>query len=87
MVDRIEPQREFAQLGELVTVITVTHRGERLHGVLAETHDRVGRVQDATLLLGPLSALLDAISSMRAALDESPLPSELARIGAAAEQT
>jgi hypothetical protein len=46
-----------------------------MHGVLDETHDRLGRVERATLLLRPLSALLDTITAMRTAPERSPLPS------------
>jgi hypothetical protein len=46
-----------------------------MSGVLHETHDALGRVERATLLLRPLSTLLEAITAMRAALDRSPLPS------------
>jgi len=47
--------------------------------VLQETHDALGHIDCATLLLRPLSMLLDAITAMRAALERSPLPSTLAR--------
>lgn len=42
------------------------------------TAGALGRVEHATLLLRPLSTLLEAITAMRAALERSPLPSRLA---------
>jgi hypothetical protein len=48
-----------------------------MSGVLYETYDERGCVERATLLLRPLSTLLGAITTMRAGLEQSPLPSTL----------
>ena len=61
-----------------MTIIAATHGEHRMTGVLHETFDALGRVERATLLLRPLSTLLEAITAMRAALEGSPLPSTLA---------
>ena len=75
VLDEIEPERELVGENQLVTVITARRAHARMSGVLLETYDALGRVERATLLLRPLSALLEAITSMRAALEQSPLPS------------
>lgn len=77
VLDEIEPQGQLVAGHQIVTIITTSHHGHRMTGVLNETHDSFGRVEQATLLLRPLSALLDAIAAMRAALERSPLPSTL----------
>jgi hypothetical protein len=74
VLDRINAQRELAAGREIVTIITASHRGRQMDGVLCETHDAAGRVDGATLLLRPLSALRHAIADMVAALEQSPLP-------------
>ena len=78
VLDEIEVQRELVADRQVVTIITVTSADHRINGVLDETYDLLGRIERATLLLRPLSALLDAISGMRTALERSPLPSTLA---------
>ncbi len=78
VLDEIEARGELVADGQVVTFITAAHAARRMSGVLHETHDALGRVEDATLLLRPLSALLDAITAMRTALERSPLPSTLA---------
>ncbi len=75
VLDEIEPEGELVCENHLVTVITAGRAHARMSGVLLETYDALGRVERATLLLRPLSALLEAITSMRAALERSPLPS------------
>ncbi len=75
VLDEIEAQRELVAEREVVTMINAAHGDHRMNGVLDETYDPLGRVECATLLLRPLSALLDAITGMRAALEQSPLPS------------
>ena len=75
VLDEIGAQREPVAERQVVTIITATHRGHRMTGMLDETFDALGRVERATLLLRPLSALLDATTTMRAALERSPLPS------------
>lgn len=77
VLDDIEVQCEFLAERHVVTLITATHGHDRMTGVLDETHDALGRVERATLLLRPLSTLLDAIAAIRAALERSPLPSTL----------
>jgi hypothetical protein len=77
VLDTIEPQQEFVTEGQVVTIITATHAQLPMTGVLQETYDARGRVESATLLLRPLSVLLEAITAMRAALERSPLPSRL----------
>ena len=77
VVDEIEPGRELAAEGELITIIGAAVGERRMTGVLHETYDALGRVQSATLLLRPLSTLLDSIAAMREALERSPLPSAL----------
>jgi len=78
VLDEIEVESQLAVDCQLVTVIRVVHADKRMSGVLIEIHDALGRVEHATLLLRPLSALLNAIGAMRAALERSPLPNELA---------
>ncbi len=75
VLDEIEARREFTAEDQVVTLITAAHRDHRMDGVLDETYDPLGRIEHATLLLRPLSVLLDAITGMRAALEQSPLPS------------
>ena len=77
VLDEIEVQRELVAERQVVTIITAAHGHHRMSGVLDETYDASGRVESATLLLRPLSTLLDAITAMRAALERSPLPSTL----------
>ncbi|MBV8991946.1 MAG: hypothetical protein JOZ73_12295 [Solirubrobacterales bacterium] len=77
-VGEIEPQYELADEREVVTIVSAAHGDRRMSGVLHETYDELGRVEDATLLLRPLSALLEGITAMRAALEQTPLPSTLA---------
>jgi hypothetical protein len=75
VLGEIEAHRELVSERELVTIITATHGEAPMSGVLHETYDDAGRVEGVTLLLRPLSALLEAIAAMRAALEQSPLPS------------
>ncbi len=75
VLDQINAQRELAADREIVTIITASHRGQRMNGVLYETHDATGRIDSATLLLRPLSTLRQAIADMVAGLEQSPLPS------------
>ena len=77
VLDEIDAQREFVGERQVVTIISATHGDHRMNGVLDETYDALGRVERATLLLRPLSALLAAITRMRTALERSPLPSTL----------
>jgi hypothetical protein len=77
-VGEVEAQYEFAADREVVTIVRADCGDHRMSGVLHETYDAFGRVEDATLLLRPLSTLLEAITAMRAALEQSPLPSALA---------
>ena len=77
VLDKIDYERELVADRHLVTVINAAHADHRMSGVLLESYDALGRVEHATLLLRPLSALLDAITAMRAALEVSPLPSTL----------
>lgn len=78
VLDTIESQRELVAERQVVTILIATRADHGMSGVLDETHDALGRVERATLLLRPLSTLLEAITAMRAALDRSPLPSTLA---------
>jgi hypothetical protein len=78
VLDEIEVRRTLVAGRQVVTIITAMHRDRRMTGVLEETLDALGRVERASLLLRPLSTLLDAITAMRAALELSPLPSTLA---------
>ena len=75
VVNEITAEREFAADREIVTIITASHGGRLMDGVLYETHDTAGRIERATLLLRPLSTLRQAIAEMGAALEQSPLPS------------
>ncbi len=77
VLDEIAPRRELVAERQVVTIITAAHDDRRMTGVLDENYDVLGRVERATLLLRPLSALLDAIAGMRAALERAPLPSTL----------
>lgn len=78
VLDEIEARRELVAERQVVTIISATHCERRMTGVLDETFDVLGRVELATLLLRPLSTLLDSITAMRAALERSPLPSTFA---------
>jgi hypothetical protein len=78
VLDTIESQRELVAERQVVTILTAIHADHGMSGVLHETHDALGRVERATLLLRPLSTLLEAITAMRAALDQSQFPSTLA---------
>jgi hypothetical protein len=75
VLDQIDACSELTAGREVVTIMTASHRGQQMTGVLHETHDTTGRIDSATLLLRPLSTLREAISDMVAALDRSPLPS------------
>lgn len=75
VLDRIEAQGELVDGPNVVTILSAAHAHDEMSGVLYETHDALGRVESATLLLRPLSALLEAITAMRTALEQSPLPS------------
>lgn len=75
VLESISSDHELTGNRETVTIITARYRGHRVTGVLIETTDRPGRVEDATLLLRPLSTLLDATTGMRTALQHSPLSS------------
>ena len=81
VIGGIEAEHELVAERRVVTIITATHHDRRMTGVLDESFDAAGRVERATLLLRPLSALLDAITAMRVALERSPLPSTLAAQG------
>jgi hypothetical protein len=78
VLDEIEGRSELVAGRQVITIITAAHSDHEMTGVLGETHDARGRVESATLLLRPLSTLLDAITAMRAALERAPLPSTLA---------
>jgi hypothetical protein len=78
VLDEIEAQDELVAERQLVTLIAAAHGHRQINGVLQETYDALGRVEQATLLLGPMSALLQAIAGMRTALERAPLPSSLA---------
>jgi hypothetical protein len=69
VLDQVDACRELAADREIVTIITASHRGQQMTGVLHETHDATGRIDRATLLLRPLSTLREAISHMVAALE------------------
>lgn len=75
VLDQVNARRELATDREIVTIITASHRGQQMTGVLYETHDAAGHIDRAMLLLRPLSTLRETISHMVAALDRSPLPS------------
>jgi hypothetical protein len=78
VLDEIEARDQLVAGRQVVTIIAAARGDHRMTGVLDETYDALGRVERATLLLRPLSALLDAISGMRAALERAPLPTALA---------
>ena len=78
VLDQIEPQRQLVADYQVVTIITAAHHGHPMTGVLDEGYDPLGRVEHATLLLRPLSTLLEALGGIRDALERSPLPSTLA---------
>ncbi len=73
VLDAITPQRKLNSEHETVTIITAQYGGRGMTGVLIERTDQLGRVEDATLLLRPLSTLLNAIDGMRRALQQSPV--------------
>jgi hypothetical protein len=75
VLDQIDGHLELAADREIVTIITASHHGRQMTGMLYETHDATGRIDRATLLLRPLSTLREAISHMVTALEGSPLPS------------
>ena len=78
VLEQIDAIRELAADREIVTIITASHHGQQMTGVLHETHDATGCIDRATLLLRPLSTLRETISHMVAALERSPLPSSWA---------
>lgn len=78
VLDEIEARDELVAGRQLVTLIAAAHGHRQMSGVLHETYDALGRVEQATLLLRPMSALLESIAGMRTALDRAPLPSSLA---------
>jgi hypothetical protein len=78
VLDEIECRSELVAGRQVITIISAAHGDHEMTGVLDETYDARGRVESATLLLRPLSTLLEAITAMRAALERAPLPSTLA---------
>ena len=78
VLDEIEVESQLVVDRQVVTLIRTVHGDERMNGAVIETYDALGRVERATLLLRPLSALLNAIAAMRTALERSPLPNALA---------
>jgi hypothetical protein len=78
VLDDIEAQDELIAERQLVTLIGAAHGHRHMSGVLRETYDALGRVEQATLLLRPMSVLLEAIAAMRTALERAPLPGSLA---------
>jgi len=82
----------FATIGRVLTDVQEVHTygdgarsastftglvGERVvDGVLTQRLDSRERLEEATLLLRPYSALRDAAAQMRAALAADPLPSQ-----------
>jgi hypothetical protein len=77
VLDEVEAQGELIAERQLVTLIAAAHGHHHMSGVLQEAYDTFGRVEQATLLLRPLSTLLEAIAGMRTALERAPLPSSL----------
>jgi hypothetical protein len=78
VLDEIDAQDELIAERQLVTLIAAAHGHHHMSGMLQETYDTLGRVEQATLILRPLSTLLEAIAGMRTALERAPLPSSLA---------
>jgi hypothetical protein len=78
VLDDLDARRELAAPDMSVTVITGSHDGRCLEGVLQESYDDRGDVTTATLLLRPLGVLRGAIAAMGGALERSPLPSSAA---------
>jgi hypothetical protein len=78
VLDDLDARRELAAPDMSVTVITGSHNGQDLEGVLQESYDDRGDVTTATLLLRPLAVLPGAIAAMGRALEASPLPSSVA---------
>lgn len=74
VLDEIDGKCEFVAGEEVVTLLTASYNNRPMTGVLLESHDQRGHVTRATLLLRPLSALLNAINGMSIALERSPLP-------------
>ncbi len=74
VLDEIDGEREFVAGEEVVTLLTASYNNRPMTGVLLESHDQCGHVARATLLLRPLSALLNTINGMGIALKRSPLP-------------
>jgi hypothetical protein len=72
-IGELRATRRVDAPGEIVSFIEM---GE-LNGVLDERYDTGGRVTELTLMLRPLSELLDAVKQMGAALEAEPLPSRL----------
>ena len=81
VLDAIEVESQLVVDRQVVTLIRAVHGDQRMNGVVIETYDALGRVDCATLLLRPLSALLGAIAAMRTALERSALPNALAARG------
>ena len=55
VLDEIEVESQLVVDRQVVTVIRTIHGDRRMSGVLIETHDALGRVERATLLLRPTS--------------------------------
>lgn len=78
VLDEIEARDELVAERQLLTLIAAAHGHRQMSGVLQETYDALGRVEEATLLLRPMSALIEAIAAMRTALKRAPLPTSVA---------
>jgi hypothetical protein len=74
VLDEIDGERELVAGEDVVTLLTASYNNRPMTGVLVESHNQRGHVARATLLLRPLSALMNAMNGMSIALERSPLP-------------
>lgn len=77
VLEGVRPGRTLSAAGDRATFFSGLAVGRPIEGVLRERHDEQGVVEEATLMLRPLSALQAAVRSMTDALEDSPLPSRL----------
>jgi hypothetical protein len=74
-LDALETRVEYAAGPRSASEFTARVRGRHVDGVLVLELDAGDMVAEATLLLRPLHALLDAVAFLRDALAVDPLPS------------
>jgi hypothetical protein len=74
-LDRVGTRAEYAAGSRSVSESTATVGGDAIDGVLVRQVDGGGMVEEMGLLLRPMHALHTAVTLMRDALIDDPLPS------------